>query len=432
MTLRRVFLLVAAALALTAPADALAHGSASAQVARSAVKGDHRVLVVLLTWGPQTFAREQVDSIVFGQTNEWLQRSSYGLTSISGDVTPWLTALPERPLCQLDYLSAKARTAARAAGFDPAAYKRWIYVLPSRVSCPFTGVAFGEEVLLNGAVTRRLVAHELGHTYGLGFHANTWECDGGCRSREYGNPFDTMGSGGGDFNAYEKYVLGWITNVARPQAPGSFRIGELERPSTMPQALVVATARHEYWFDHRGDVPEGALLDYALNDGVLVHAGPNPKAPLAKSVYPHADLLLPDPLGRGRPAILPGESWGESGAFSVTVVAKIAGGVELSFAWADSTRPRPPAIVQPPRTLRAKGRRTLEIGWNDAPETGSGVARYEVRIDGGSVRVYPGDMLGGFDRVRMPRLGAHTLAVVAVDRAGNRSAAAVRRFTVRK
>jgi hypothetical protein len=432
VTLRRLFLLAAAALALSAPADAFAHGNASAQVARSAIKGEHRVLVVLLTWGPETFSREQVDGVVFGQTNEWLQRSSYGQTSIAGDVTPWLKALPERPLCQLESLSARARAAARAAGYDPSAYRRWIYVLPSRVSCPFTGVAFGEEVLLNGAVTRRLVAHELGHTYGLGFHANTWECDGACRSREYGDPFDTMGSGAGDFNAYEKYVLGWITNVARPQAPGTFRIAELEHPSTLPYALVVTTARHEYWLDHRSLVPDGALLDFALTDGVLVHAGPNPRAPLAKSVFPHADLLLPDPVGRGRPAILPGESWGEAGAFTVTVADKVAGGVELAFTWADAKPPRAPTIVDPPRAVRARGRRTLEIGWSEPAETGSGIARYEVRVAGGALRSYPGDSLGGYDRVRMPRPGTHTLSVVAVDRAGNRSPASVRRFTVRR
>jgi hypothetical protein len=34
--------------------------------------------------------------------------------------------------------------------------------------------------------------------------------------------------------------------------------------------------------------------------------------------------------------------------------------------------------------------------------------------------------------VRMPRPGTHTLSVVAVDRAGNRSPASVRRFTVRR
>jgi M6 family metalloprotease-like protein len=58
------------------------------------------------------------------------------------------------------------------------------------------------------------LAHELGHALGV-MHANFLLCDssdpGKCQHQEYGNYFDIMGSGIGDFNAYYKEQLGWLT-----------------------------------------------------------------------------------------------------------------------------------------------------------------------------------------------------------------------------
>ena len=67
----------------------------------------------------------------------------------------------------------------------------------------------GGTVFLNGAVTPQLVADELGHSFGLG-HANLTDCRRhGCGALEYGDPYDMMGVGTGDFYAKAKFDLGW-------------------------------------------------------------------------------------------------------------------------------------------------------------------------------------------------------------------------------
>lgn len=406
---------------------AFAHGYSSTKAGRGAFKGEQRVLVVLATWGPQPFAIEDVRSVVFSETDAFMRESSFGQTWLTGDVTPWLPAFNRRIGCETSLIREVSRAAAAEAGFDPARYNRFVYLFP-RTTCPFAGMASAENVWLNGSLSRKLVAHELGHTYGLG-HANTWDCTSGtCTVVEYGDPYDTMGSGSGDFNAYEKFRIGWTTNVARPVAAGDFAIAAIERPATAPQALVVTSARSEYWLDYRAVGPEtfgGSLLPA----GVLVHAGPNQAALPETVVFAQDNLLLPDPAGLGRPVFFAGEAFEERGAFRVTVLEENGSEAKLRFAWTDATRPRAPRIVGLPARMRPGG--TLEVVWNDAAEFGSGLAAYEVSLDRAKPRRIQVQFgITPLARFRKPRLGVHTVSVVAIDRAGNRSAPSVRRFTV--
>ena len=55
-----------------------------------------------------------------------------------------------------------------------------------------------------------------------------------------------MGDGQGDFNAFEKQELGWLTGFVQPAGNGRHQIGPIEGPTTLPQALVVSTALSEY------------------------------------------------------------------------------------------------------------------------------------------------------------------------------------------
>ena len=85
--------------------------------------------------------------------------------------------------------------------------------------------------------------HELGHTLGLN-HANGLICGdetlpaknfAGCTSREYGDPFDSMGQAFGDWSATRKAQLGWMAGperIARLTAAGTYVIDALETPAT--------------------------------------------------------------------------------------------------------------------------------------------------------------------------------------------------------
>jgi Gametolysin peptidase M11 len=426
---RRLAVLAVLVAALVAVPGALAHGTSGFKAGQGAFKGEQRYLMILATWGPQPFSVEQVRDVVFNQTDAFTRRQSFGASWITGDVTPWVPAFTSQPECDTDRIAAQARAAAQRAGYDLAKYNRFGYLFP-RNACPFSGMGSAENTWYNGRLSVRLVAHELGHTYGLR-HSNTWECTTSCTIVEYGDPYDTMGNGLGDFNVFEKFSIGWITNVTRTAAPGTFTIDRIEQPTLGSHAVVITTASSEYWIYHRLDQLQAPFSSSFLPTGVLVHVGPNPQAPPDQVVYGQDNLLLPNPVGQGRPAIFPGETFAEPGVFQLTVLAQRGNQMDVKFEWTDTTAPKPPAITGLAKRLRAGG--TLEISWNDAHELGSGLSHYEVKLDKRTaIRVPVQFAFTPIVRIKKPATGAHTISIVAVDRAGNRSAAATKRFTIFK
>jgi len=401
-----------------------------------AVTGKQRVLVVLATWGPQPFTQASVQQTVFGGTNDFIGHSSFGQLTLDGDVTTWIRAFDGPPAdCeQTVVIASQARDAAQRSGQSFAGYDRVITVIPA-IPCRFRGVSFNEQVLIVGAPFPGLVAHELGHTYGLG-HANRWSCAGGhCQSIEYGDQFDVMGGrAAGQYNAYEKYSLGWLKNVTRVAENGTYTIDQLELPSALPQAVVVATAKSEYWFDHREPVLEDAgLAGSPVATGVFVHAGPNlfRTGSVSGSAFPSTNILLPNQQHSEFDALLPGDTFSEDGAFKLTVLSHTDTHVDVQFAWTDTTPPKPPGVLEPRGTIRTTGTRRLPVSWNPAAEDGSGVARYGVTLDGAPPRIVDADFrIGDHVELTKPRPGRHAVRIVAVDRAGNRGAAAVSRFTI--
>ena len=398
--------------------------------------GELKVLVILGTWGPQPFPRDQAQDAVFTRGDAFVRENSFGQAHLAGEVTPWVNAFDAPPACgtpaeQRD-LATKAQAAARAAGFAVDSYSRFIYAFPFEDRCGYLGYGSLREVWLNGpqAITSRVATHELGHTFGLE-HAHRHDCSGGgCVEVEYGDPFDTMGSGVGDYNAYEKYVAGWLKNVLRPDSAGDYTIDQLERPSAQPQAIDVQTAHSEYWFDHREPIGADAVFAGApIVEGVEVHAGPPTSDPTAPSQYATANTLLPNPGGKGIPVLLPGDSFAERDAFRLTTTAHTGTTVTVHFEWTDTTAPSRPAVSVP---KKAKRNRPFRVAWEQSTDDGSGVGHYDVSLDGKLVTHLVADFkLPTQASVRAKRVGRHSVTVVAVDRAGNRSKAAAKTIVVR-
>lgn len=390
--------------------------------------GQVRTLVILGTWGPQPFSQAAAQRVVFDESAPWLARSSFGRLTMTGDTTPWLT-IPQPAACDRGVVSRTFRAAAQQAGFAPASYTRVVYLVPA-LGCPYQGYGSGNEAFLMNSLSRTLVVHELGHTFGLG-HAKSRECDSAtCELREYGDRYDTMGSGRGDFNAFEKFSLGWLDGVARVAGDGVYTIEAIERASAAPQALVVETADVEYWIDHREPEWDDEIYRSSLPaDNVFVRAGPPSSNPVAGGPYSEPNVLVPA-VPFGRQPFVTGERLVDAQAFELTVVGRAGSAIQVAFRWTDRTAPSRPRFLSPGATIRRRG--PIEVAWNPSAETGSGLARYEVSLDARPpVQVAADFRIGERARFARPARGRHTLRLVAVDRAGNRSPVAVRRFVVR-
>ncbi|HEU6444400.1 MAG TPA: hypothetical protein VFL61_05010 [Gaiellaceae bacterium] len=388
-----------------------------AGAASSATLGEQRVLLMLTTWGPEPYTPAQIR----GQLDEaaaYMRSTSFGKTWIAGEVTPWLHALPSRPDCDTASIAAAAQSAARAAGYDLARYTTLGVAMPHLAACFWGGAYFPPGIWLNGRWDRQVIVHELGHTYGVFEEGSAWVCDPGCHAQPYLNPFSVMGHGLGDFGAWEKHTFGWLDRIAEP-AP-RLTLGAIDRPGPSPQAVRILVAGDEYWLEYR---PPAPAWPYAADaaPGVAVHAGSNGLG--EPSRFPGRNLLLYDPVRRGRPSVQAGETFSVRGVFAVRVESAGADSAELAFRWTDRTRPARPRILAA-RTRRGR----LFVRWRRGAERGSGVAAHEVLVDGrraggvASVRTIANLSVATDDRLAVRvRRGRHQVAVVAIDRAGNRS-----------
>ena len=391
-------------------------------------RGAQTILVINATWGPQPYALQAMHKAVFEDSDAYVREVSFGEAHLAGESTPWL-AIRRFDYCDvtaLSELALAAKNAATAAGYDLSKFSRFVFGLPRPAQCPYSGYGAENHVWMLGTATTRIVQHELGHTFGLS-HAWSRAC-ATCRPVEYGDPYDVMGRGPGHYNAHEKALAGWITNVTTARSSGEYVVDQLERKSDRPQAFVVRTARNEYWLDHREPIGrDEAFAGTPIVEGLEVHASPSADDTRGDSPYQPGNVLVQNPTGTGADAILPGQTWGEQGAFRLTVLAREGTAVRFRFEWTDRTPPGRTPVYSPIGVVRSR----LDVQWGRARENGSGIARYEIRLDG-KLRAAV-DATTGQRRAMLakPARGKHVLTVAAVDRAGNRGRAGSTRFSVR-
>ena len=377
-------------------------GAAPSQTAPTL--GEQRIAVVLATWGPEPVTVEEARAAI-AETEAYIRAASFGKTWLDVELYGWARALPSRPTgCSPPTIHSTIQQTIAPTGFD-----RIAYVLPE-IDCPWGGAYFAPGVWMLGRITMELFAHELGHNYGVAEEGAAWICTPRCSAQNYASPHSVMGHGRGHFNAFEKWRFGWISRAGPFLADRDYEIARIDRASELPHALYVVTGSDEYWIEYRPEVT-----------WPVVHAGPSPVRD-GPSRFPGWNLLL---------AGARSQTFAVPGAFSVSLVRSDSERATLRFRWTDRTPPSRPRVETAVRgrvvTIRPAAR-----------DAGSGVDRYELRVDGrrhGSTRgsaLRRGELVWRDPRFRV-RLGrgTHRVAVAAVDRVGNRSPRAVTRVTVR-
>lgn len=212
----------------------------------------------------ETLARNLVNN----EVSPFYVNNSYGKTSLQATVTPVLR-LPQALAFYAQgnnhsQMSTDARNTARAAGFETDNFNLDVVAFSYVSSLSWSGIAgVGiKGAKLNGTFNIKVIAHELGHNFGLK-HANRWQTTDGTATGQgndvnMGDSFDTMGGCYGaqcHFNARYKRILDWLTDadVQNVTSDGVYRIFAQDSPA--PGGIRALSIRKDstkkYWVEFR-------------------------------------------------------------------------------------------------------------------------------------------------------------------------------------
>lgn len=244
--------------------------------------------------------QQQMQNIVFTQTNNYYQEVSYHKTSLAGTVIDW-RVIPVNQTCDLGTVQSQAIQSVDPF-IDFRQYGRLIIVFPFS-GCAGSGFGTIGKVLVTTAdgivnmsvswddansMELDLVAHELGHNFGTA-HANFLNCGtvtirlniADCIHVEYGDIYDVMGFGGptGHMNAIHKEYLNWFdpSNIQIASISGIYVLEPIENTSPGIKVLKVPRAGGEYlYLEYRQPIGEDTRLQSLSSDvfeGALLHRG---------------------------------------------------------------------------------------------------------------------------------------------------------------
>ncbi len=190
-----------------------------------------------------------------------------------------------------------AEQMAQSDGFVKDNYDIIIYVFPSSI-CNYSAITQGHQIYINSSngIPNYLLAHEVGHVFGLQ-HAHALLCTdstgalttigNSCTeyNRGYGDFFDVMATGGlHHMNAYEKEQqnsgTAWFNpnNLQVVSSSGSYTITPFELADNEVKYLKIRRYDGSYWYlefrqNYGFDI---WAADHPVLQGALIHLAPDP------------------------------------------------------------------------------------------------------------------------------------------------------------
>jgi hypothetical protein len=388
--------------------------------------GPRTVLVLLMqiSGQPAPGSADTVRSIVFtapNSANAFIQAETFGQLSLTGRLRgdgdvygPYVIQSKQKSdVCDnIGWGTDAKQKFTQATGMDAEAWDNVIYVFQSS-ACNFSGVAeigqlpiggarhvWVNPVLSNGVPTTSVIAHELGHNFGVD-HAGGLVCaaggvrisfseacaaDAGQLTNQYLDPFDVMGSGARQESAYHKWESAWLpsSSVLSVTRSGTYLVAPEEQASNDLQLLEVprGAGLPSYWLDFRQ--PFGTFFDnFAATDpvvnGVTIRYAnsstmPHPSKSWLIDTTPSTDSFADAPLGVGRTYT------DAARGVSVTTVSVSAQGALVKISVPNGADTASPTSAGGLSASLVPG--GLRIGWTPGSDDSGTVQHYAVRRNG--------------------------------------------------